>query len=56
MGRSNRTAALKSKIMFLMGEHESKLMEIGKAAISHSRSRIAGNSSTNFSFGSLMNR
>lgn len=31
MGRSNRTAALESKIMFLMGEHESKLVEVAKA-------------------------
>lgn len=31
MGRSNRTAALESKIMFLMGEHETKSIEIGKA-------------------------
>jgi hypothetical protein len=31
MGRSNRTAALESKIMFLMGEHESKQLEIAKA-------------------------
>ena len=31
MGRSNRTAALESKIMFLMGEHETKLLEIAKA-------------------------
>jgi hypothetical protein len=31
MGRSNRTAALESKIMFLMGEHETKQLEIAKA-------------------------
>lgn len=31
MGKSNRTAALESKIMFLMGEQETKELEIAKA-------------------------
>jgi hypothetical protein len=31
MGRSNRTASLESKITLLMGEHESKRLEIAKA-------------------------